>query len=128
MLPALLFCRFHLLSLLSRTQVLPARVQFGTKLGQSQALFSSLQRIRTGSQWDTLDEPKRRIIEGELRDAEHAGVGLTGIDKERFNDMQQQLAQLSNEFNNNLSDATKAFQLRLDLPEQVAGIPPNSLE
>lgn len=46
-------------------------------------------------------------MELELRDFVLGGVGLEGEAKERFNAIQQQLAQLSTKFSNNVLDATK---------------------
>jgi Zn-dependent oligopeptidase len=47
------------------------------------------------------------VVELELRDFVLGGVGLEGEAKERFNAIQQQLAQLSTKFSNNVLDATK---------------------
>ena len=63
-----------------------------------------------------------------IRDADLAGVGLEGEQRERFNAMQQELAQLGTQFSNNVLDATKAFSLTLQRPEEVAGLPPSLLQ
>jgi oligopeptidase A len=62
-----------------------------------------------------------------LQDAELAGVGLQGEARERFNVIQQELAELSTQFSNHVLDATKAFALVLRTPEEVAGLPPSLL-
>ena len=54
--------------------------------------------------------PNRRIVESSIREAELSGVGLEGGAKERFNEIQQALAELSTKFSNNVLDATKGFQ------------------
>ena len=66
-------------------------------------------------------------MESEIRDAELAGVALTGASKERFNEIQKRLAQLSTDFSNNVLDATKAFSVRLTKKEEVDGLPPSAL-
>lgn len=46
-----------------------------------------------------------------------------GSDKERFNEIQQELSQLSTKFSNNLLDATKAFKKLLSDKADVEGLP-----
>ena len=50
-------------------------------------------------------------------------VLLQGEQKERFNEIQQELSQLSTKFSNNVLDATKAFQKVLTTKEEVEGLP-----
>lgn len=44
---------------------------------------------------------------------------MQGAAKERFNEIQQELSQLSTKFSNNLLDATKAFKKMLKDPAEV---------
>jgi oligopeptidase A len=102
-------------------------VSFGLKLSQSQAIFRAFKAIRSSQEWNTLSEAQQRIVEAEIRDAELSGVALTGSNKDRFNEIQQTLAQLSTNFSNNVLDATKAFSVRLTKPEEVDGLPESAL-
>jgi len=86
-------------------------------------MFRAFKAIRSSHDWSTLSEAQQRIVEAEIRDAELSGVALTGANKERFNEIQQTLAQLSTNFSNNVLDATKAFSVRLTKPEEVDGLP-----
>ena len=103
-------------------------VQFSMRLGQSPALYQGLKALRAGPAWSTYDPAQQRIVDSLIRDAELAGVGLQGQERERFNAIQQELARLSTEFSNHVLDATKAFALTLDQPEDVAGLPPSLLQ
>src|SRR5262249_56109079 len=78
--------------------------------------------------WSSYDPAQQRIVDSLIRDAELAGVGLQGQERERFNDIQQELARLSTAFSNHVLDATKAFALPLDQPEDVEGLPPSLLQ
>ncbi|MDE0204892.1 MAG: M3 family metallopeptidase, partial [Candidatus Tectomicrobia bacterium] len=69
------------------------------------------------------DATQRRIVEVLLRDAELSGVGLEGEKRERFNAVQQELAELGTRFSNNVLDATKAFALTLEEPQDAEGLP-----
>ena len=105
----------------------PAVVQFFMRLGQSQAIYRTLQELRDGDAWHECDATQQRIVEVLLRDAELSGVGLQGERKERFNAIQQELAELSTQFSNHVLDATKAFALTLDDPQDVEGLPTSLL-
>ena len=107
--------------------VQPAVVQFFMRLGQSQAIYRTLQELRDGDAWHECDATQQRIVEVLLRDAELSGVGLQGEKKERFNAIQQELAELSTQFSNHVLDATKAFALTLDDPQDVEGLPASLL-
>ena len=106
----------------------PAVVQFSMRLGQSQALFQALQALRNGAAWEGCNATQRRIVEVLLRDAELSGVGLQGEKRERFNAIQQELAELGTRFSNNVLDATKAFALTLEDPQDVEGLPASLLQ
>ena len=101
----------------------PAVVQFSMRLGQSQAVFQALQGLRNGGAWQDCDATQQRIVEVLLRDAELSGVGLKGEKRERFNAVQQELAELGTRFSNNVLDATKAFALTLEEPQDAEGLP-----
>ncbi|MBD0335572.1 MAG: M3 family peptidase, partial [Cyanobacteria bacterium Co-bin13] len=102
-------------------------VQFANRMGQSKPIYEAYKQIREGADWSNLDLAQQRIVESAIREAELSGVGLEGPAKERFNEIQQELAELSTRFSNNVLDATKAFSLTLTTPEEVAGLPPSLL-
>ena len=98
-------------------------VAFGLRLGQSRALYDALTRLREGGAWSGLETAQQRIVESLLREARHAGVGLDGADRERFNQLQASLAETGTQFSNHVLDATKAFSLTLERPAEVEGLP-----
>lgn len=81
------------------------------RLQQSQKIYQGLKALKKGKKWEKLSEPKKRVIELKLRDARHAGVGLKGKTKKRFNEIEGELSKLSTDFANHVLDATKAFSL-----------------
>jgi oligopeptidase A len=107
-------------------KMLPNVVQFGLRMGQSQPIYEGLKEIRDGSEWNKLNEAQRRVIELKIRDAELAGVGLSGEEKKRFNQVTTELSQLGNDFSNNVLDSTKAFEFIVTEKEDTEGWP-NSL-
>jgi len=101
----------------------PKVVEFMTRFGQSRPIFDKLEQLREGAGWSELDGAQQRAVEALLLEARLGGVGLEGAEKDRFNQLQQELAELSTRFSNNVLDATKAFQLDLTTEEDVAGLP-----
>src|SRR5919108_1963811 len=108
--------------------VQPDVVQFSMRLGQSPAIYQGLKALKASSAWSSCDPAQQRIVDSLIRDAELAGVGLQGQERERFNEIQQELARLGTTFSNHVLDATKAFALTLDRPEDVEGLPPSLLQ
>jgi oligopeptidase A len=102
-------------------------VQFSMRLGQSLAIYHGLKALQSGQEWQGLDTAQRRIVAALIRDADLAGVGLEGEQRQRFNVIQQELAELSTQFSNHVLDATKAFALTLTTPDEVEGLPPSLL-
>ena len=102
-------------------------VTFGLQMKQSKPLFEAFKALREGEGWSSLDAAQQRIVEQSLLSAELAGVGLEGEQKERFNQIAQELSQLSTTFSNNVLDATKVYELIVTKPEDTKGWP-NSLK
>ncbi len=107
----------------AHAQVQAEVVTFGLRVAQSPAIFRALNVLRESTHWEALDEGQHRIVESLLREARHAGVGLEGETRERFNAIQQELAQLATDFSNHVLDATRSFSLWLRAPAEVEGLP-----
>jgi oligopeptidase A len=105
----------------------PKVVEFYNRFSQSRPVYDAFKQIRNGSDWNKLEEAQQRIVESAIRSAELSGVGLEGADRDRFNEIQLELANLSTQFSNHVLDATKAFSLTLQTPEDIAGLPSSLL-
>jgi len=105
--------------------VQPNVVQFINRLNQSQVLYKAFKTLQDGEEWRRLEPAQKRIVEAAIRDAELSGVGLEGEVRERFNQIQMELAELSTKFSNHVLDATKAFSMTLKSPDEVEGLPPS---
>ncbi len=103
----------------------PQVIQFFNKLSQSQPIYAAFKALHSSQDWDNLDPAQKRIVEAAIKDAELSGIGLEGEDKERFNAIQLELAELSTKFSNHVLDATKAFSLDLTAKEEIDGLPPS---
>jgi oligopeptidase A len=108
-------------------KVQPAVVKAINQLSQSKPIYEGFKAIRKSADWHQLEPAQQRIVEASIQGAELSGVGLEGEVKERFNQIQLELAELSTKFSNNVLDATKAFKLQLTRPEEVEGLPASAL-
>ncbi|PSB00999.1 M3 family metallopeptidase [Merismopedia glauca] len=108
-------------------EIQPEVVQFITRFSQSKALYQGFKGIRNSETWDSLEPAQKRIVEAALRDAELSGVGLEGEQRDRFNQIQLELAEITTKFSNNVLDATQAFQLKLTEAAEVDGLPASDL-
>jgi oligopeptidase A len=103
--------------------VLQDVVAFGLRIQQSRAIYEGLLAIRDGETWGSLDEAQQRCITLKIRSAEHAGVGLEGTAKERFNAIAKEMSQIRSDFSNHVLDATKAFELVIEDRADTEGWP-----
>ncbi|WP_374339189.1 M3 family metallopeptidase [Leeia sp.] len=108
-------------------QNLPRLTQFYTALGQNLALFERYKALATSGEYASLNPAQQRLIEHELRDFRLSGAELPDVEKQRFAAIQDELAELSNQFSNHLLDATDAWSRLITDVEELAGIPPEVL-
>ena len=107
--------------------VQPQLVAFANRFSQSKPLYEGFVTIKNSADWQNFEPAQKRIIESAIKDAQLSGVALQGEKKERFNQIQLKLAELSTKYSNNVLDATKAFQLKLTTKEEVDGLPSSLL-
>ncbi len=104
-------------------EVLPDVVEFGTWLGLHEGLYAQYRRLRDASDFSQLPAVRQRIIELALRDFRLSGVELEGEARERFAELQERQAALSQKFSENVLDATDAWSLDITDETRLAGIP-----
>jgi oligopeptidase A len=101
----------------------PGVVTFGLKTSQSRKIYDALMKIKAGSEWNKLSRPRQRIIERNILSMKLSGVGLDGQNKERYNEIAQELAALKTKFSNNGLDSTKSWSMTLIVREEMDGLP-----
>ena len=103
--------------------VLPDVVQFGLRASQSEPIYHTLKKLRESDEWSKLSEAQQRIVADRIKGAELSGIALQGEQRKRFNEIEQELSQLSTEFSNHVLDATKAYSLEITDPAETTGWP-----
>ncbi len=102
---------------------MPKIVEFSLQLRQSEAIYKKLVALRDSERWSGFSSAQQRIITRMIQSAEQSGISLTGKDRDRFNEIEQELTQLSTDFSNNLLDATRTYHLDLTDAADVQGLP-----
>ena len=100
---------------------LPLITEFGTELGQNEALYRHFATLQERVEPQHVAE--RQLIANALRDFKLGGVTLTGAPRQRFRDILQQLAAEQAKFEQNVMDATDAFEHRESDRAALAGLP-----
>ena len=103
--------------------VLPDIIAFSTRFSQSEPFYKALKELVNSPEFADFDSVKQRILIKNLESIEDSGIGLIGKERERFNELTQELSKLSNDFSNNVLDATKAFSITITEKAKVHGIP-----
>lgn len=106
-------------------EILPKVVNFSLRMSQSKPIYEGLKKLQESDEFSKLNDARRRIIEKKIKAAEHAGVGLEGAAKERFNEIANRMSKLATDFSNNVLDATKAYELIITDKADIEGWPSN---
>lgn len=101
----------------------PKVIEFYTTIGQSKAVYEALETLRKGDAWKGLDRPQQRLLDKELMGMKLSGISLEGAEKERFNAIEKELAELSTGYSNAVLDSRKAFELIVTEKADTAGLP-----
>lgn len=107
---------------------LPLITQFYAELSQDVLLFEKFKQLRASSEFNYLTPARKKIVENELRDFRLGGAELPSEKKQRFLQIQKELSKLSSAFNDNLLDATNAYELLIEDAKTVTGIPTDVLQ
>ncbi|NLD68815.1 MAG: M3 family metallopeptidase [Limnobacter sp.] len=107
---------------------LPRVTQFWTELSQHEALFARYKAFAAQPEFAQLSAPRRRTVENALRDFRLGGAELVSPARERFAEIQERHAALSQKFSENVLDATNAFSLYIDDESRLDGLPADARE
>jgi oligopeptidase A len=101
---------------------------FYTDLGQNEALYQQYKKLHASSEFATLNQAQRKVIENALRDFRLSGAQLNTENKARFKAISEELSALAAQFSQNLLEATDHFSLYFNDTEALKGIPEDVLE
>jgi oligopeptidase A len=106
---------------------LPGVIAFYTDLSQDLRLYDKYRALRAQPGFANLDPARRKLIDNELRDFKLGGAELDAAGKARFKALQEELADLSTQFDEHVLDATNAWSLHVTDADELAGVPQDVL-
>src|SRR3954465_14747840 len=107
---------------------LPRITQYFSELAQNEALYQKYKGLRHSDAFSRLTAAQKRVIDNELRDFRLGGAELPAAEKTRFKATSEKLASLSSRFNDNVLDATNAFELIVGDEPRLAAPPGGARE
>ncbi|MGV6858378.1 MAG: M3 family metallopeptidase [bacterium] len=106
---------------------LPLLTEYSTDIGQNEKLFLAYKSISEGNDFEDLSVSQKKTIENALRDFEISGVGLDDKGKKQFKELSQNLSHLTTKFEENLLDATNDWELHIEDPGVLDGLPETAM-
>ncbi len=106
---------------------LPKLSEYATDMGQNKALYDAYAYVANGDEYPRLGTVKQKIIDNALRDFRLSGIELDGKDKTRFKEIEKELSRLQTKFEENLLDATHAWEMHITDKAKLDGLPDSVL-
>ncbi|GAB4393396.1 MAG: oligopeptidase A [Gammaproteobacteria bacterium] len=100
---------------------------YATEVAQNEQLYKAIKKIADSEQYQQLSIAQRKIINNALRDFRLAGVNLPTDQKQKFQQIQQKLAVLTNQFEQNVLDATHGWYYLITDEADLVGIPEHAI-
>ncbi len=103
--------------------VRPDYVRLSNYMSQSRPVYEAMIALRDGPEWPQLNPARQRILAEYIRGMERSGVHLEGEAKARYQEIQERLSKLSNDFQTNLVKEEKDARVKVENRDQVRGVP-----
>jgi len=101
---------------------LPLFSKFSSEMAQNEALFKKIEQIKAET------SEAKTVVEHDIRDFVLSGVNLPQKEKKRMEEISLRLSELSNNFSQNLLDATNDYELIIKDAKDVEGMPESDIE
>ncbi len=109
------------------TESLPIITEYSTKLSQNLKIYQAYKEIQEREK-SSLNEEQKRVLELNILNFELSGAHLDETTKERLQEIQIKKSELSNNFSQNLLDATNAYEYIIEDAKDVEGLPQSEIE
>ena len=108
-------------------ECLPIISKYESEISQNENIYTSFKNIQSNKR-STLNNIKLKVLENEIRDFELSGCQLENNKKQRLEEIDLALGELSHKFSQNILEATNSFSLVIENFEDVKEIPKSDLE
>lgn len=101
---------------------LPMLSQYSTQIAHNHELYQAVRSLAEDTSYRRLDPAQQKILQNEIRDFKLSGVALPDDKKKRFAKLCEELAQLTNKFEENVLDATQGWTKLITDETELAGL------
>ena len=108
-------------------QTLPIITEYSTKLSQNIEIYKAYKEIQNNEQ-NTLNYEQNRVLELNILNFELSGAHLDEKTKERLQEINIKKSELSNDFSQNLLNATNEYEYIISDKKDVDGLPQSDIE
>ena len=108
-------------------ECLPIISKYESEISQNENIYTSFKNIQSNEK-STLNNIQLKVLENEIRDFELSGCQLENNKKQRLEEIDLALGELSHKFSQNILEATNSFSLIIENFEDVKEIPKSDLE
>lgn len=102
--------------------------EYNTVMGQNRDLFLAYEKLAESPAFINFSQAQKQSIHNAIRDFKLSGVDLEGEAKQRYADIQKRLSELSNQFSNNVLDATHGWYKHITDEAELAGLPQSAVD
>ncbi len=109
------------------TKSLPIITEYSTKLSQNLEIYKTYKKIQE-NEADSLNFEQQRVLELNIQNFELSGAHLDDEKKQRLQEINIKLSTLSNNFSQNLLDATNAYEYIITDIKDIDGLPQSDIQ
>jgi len=107
--------------------MLPEVTQFYSRIPLNAALWKRLKVYSSSAETATLTGVQKRFLDETVKDFINSGADLPEAEKTRLEEVQSELARITQKFSENVLDSTNAWDLVLEDDTRLAGLPGTAL-
>ncbi len=108
--------------------VRPAIVAMSNTMSQSRAVYDAMVALRDSDEGQNLSVARARILDESIRGMERSGVALTGAQQDRYKEIKNRLAEISNTFSTNLIKEERESRVKVTDLARLDGVPDAVIE
>ena len=106
---------------------LPLLSEYGTEVGQNLEIYTAFKAIKE-AEYAALNDEQRRVLDLNIQGFELSGAHLDDAKKARLKEINLRKSALTNDFSQNLLNATNAYEKIVTDAADVEGIPASDLD
>jgi oligopeptidase A len=109
------------------SEALPIITEYSTKLSQNIDIYKAYKEIQENEK-ETLNYEQQRVLKLNIQHYELSGAHLDKSTKQRLQEINIKISELSNNFSQNLLDATNKYEYTITNKDDLDGLPKSDIE